>query len=66
MVVVHMFPVKDQVPVEVPGSVRSVRVKENEIVHITEAHLHFTDGENPDADLTYVITQPCFSPMHPG
>lgn len=65
-VVVHVFPVEDQVPVEVPGSVRSLTVKETEVVYIAQAHLHFTDREHPDADLTYVITQPCFSPLHPG
>ncbi|XP_035763480.1 FRAS1-related extracellular matrix protein 1-like [Neolamprologus brichardi] len=65
-VVVHVFPVEDQVPVEVPGSVRSLTVKETEVVYITQAHLHFTDREHPDADLTYVITQPCFSSLHPG
>uniref|UniRef100_A0A7N8XN69 Fras1 related extracellular matrix 1b n=1 Tax=Mastacembelus armatus TaxID=205130 RepID=A0A7N8XN69_9TELE len=65
-VVVHVFPVKDQLPVEVSGSVRSLRVKETEVVYITQAHLHFTDREHPDSDLTYVITQHCFSPLHPG
>ncbi|XP_038570885.1 FRAS1-related extracellular matrix protein 1b isoform X2 [Micropterus salmoides] len=65
-VVVHVFPVKDQLPVEVSGSVRSLTVKETELVYVTQAHLHFTDREHPDTDLTYVITQPCFSPMHPG
>ncbi|XP_035509431.1 FRAS1-related extracellular matrix protein 1b [Morone saxatilis] len=65
-VVVHVFPVKDQLPVEVPGSVRSLTVKETEVVYVTQAHLHFTDREHPDTDLTYVITQPCFSPLHPG
>lgn len=65
-VVVHVFPVKDQVPAEVPGSVRALRVQEDEVVHVTEAQLHFTDGENPGAELTYVITRPCFSPVHPG
>lgn len=64
--VVHVFPVKDQLPVEVSGSVRSLKVKETEVVYITQAHLHFTDREHPDTDLTYVITQPCFSPLHPG
>uniref|UniRef100_A0A3Q3MFJ2 Fras1 related extracellular matrix 1b n=1 Tax=Mastacembelus armatus TaxID=205130 RepID=A0A3Q3MFJ2_9TELE len=62
-VVVHVFPVKDQLPVEVSGSVRSLRVKETEVVYITQAHLHFTDREHPDSDLTYVITQHCFSPL---
>nr|XP_020464816.1 FRAS1-related extracellular matrix protein 1-like [Monopterus albus] len=65
-VVVHVFPVKDQLPVEVSGSVRSLTVKETEVVYITEAHLHFIDREHPETDLTYVITQPCFSPLHPG
>ncbi|XP_070688078.1 FRAS1-related extracellular matrix protein 1b [Pempheris klunzingeri] len=65
-VVVHVFPVKDQLPVEVSGSVRSLTVRETEVVYVTQAHLHFTDREHPDADLSYVITRPCFSPMHPG
>ncbi|KAM6939195.1 FRAS1-related extracellular matrix protein 1b [Lycodopsis pacificus] len=65
-VVVHVFPVKDQLPAEVSGSVRSLTVKETEVVYVTQAHLHFADREHPDTDLTYVITQPCFSPLHPG
>ncbi|XP_076010666.1 FRAS1-related extracellular matrix protein 1b isoform X2 [Genypterus blacodes] len=65
-VVVHVFPVKDQLPVQVPGSVRSLEVKETDVVYLTQAHLHFTDREHPDTDLSYVITQPCFSPVHPG
>ncbi|KAE8294685.1 FRAS1-related extracellular matrix protein 1 [Larimichthys crocea] len=65
-VVVQVFPVKDQLPVEVSGSVRSLTVKETEVVYVTPAHLHFTDREHPDTDLTYVITQPCFSPLHAG
>ncbi|XP_070764752.1 FRAS1-related extracellular matrix protein 1b [Enoplosus armatus] len=65
-VVVHVFPVKDQLPVEVSGSVRSLTVKETEVVYVTPAHLHFTDREHPDADLTYVITRPCFGPLRPG
>lgn len=65
-VVVHVFPVKDQLPMEVPGSVRSLTVKETEVVYITQKHLHFRDREQPEADLTYVITHPCFSPVHPG
>ncbi|XP_040896305.1 FRAS1-related extracellular matrix protein 1b isoform X2 [Toxotes jaculatrix] len=65
-VVVHVFPVNDQLPVEVSGSVRSLTVKETEVVYITQSQLHFTDREHPGTDLTYVITQPCFSPLHPG
>uniref|UniRef100_A0A3P8UIS6 Fras1 related extracellular matrix 1b n=1 Tax=Cynoglossus semilaevis TaxID=244447 RepID=A0A3P8UIS6_CYNSE len=64
-VVVHVFPVKDQLPVEVAGSVRSLTVRETDVVYITQTHLHFTDREQPDSDLTYVITQPCFSPQNP-
>ncbi|XP_034035201.1 FRAS1-related extracellular matrix protein 1b [Thalassophryne amazonica] len=65
-VVVHVFPVEDQLPVEVSGTVRSLTVKEMEVVSITRAHLHFTHREHPDTDLTYIITQPCFSPLYPG
>lgn len=65
-VVVHVFPVKDQLPVEVPGTIRSLVVKETEVVYLTQNQLHFTDRENPEADLTFVITQPCFSPESPG
>uniref|UniRef100_A0A667XBE3 Fras1 related extracellular matrix 1b n=1 Tax=Myripristis murdjan TaxID=586833 RepID=A0A667XBE3_9TELE len=56
----------DQLPVEARGTVRSLTVRETEVVHLTQAHLHFTDREQPDADLAYVITRPCFSPVHPG
>ncbi|XP_010773520.1 FRAS1-related extracellular matrix protein 1-like, partial [Notothenia coriiceps] len=65
-VVVHVFPVKNQLPVEVSGSIRSLTVRETEVVHVTQAHLHFTDREHPDTDLSYVITQPCINPLHPG
>lgn len=57
---------KDQLPVEVSGTVRSLTVRETEVVHISQSQLHFTDRENPEADLTYVITQSCFSPLQPG
>lgn len=65
-VVIHVFPVEDQLPVEVSGSHRWLTVKETEVVYITQAHLHFSDREDPDADLTYEITRPCFSPLRPG
>uniref|UniRef100_A0A3B5APF7 FRAS1-related extracellular matrix protein 1-like n=1 Tax=Stegastes partitus TaxID=144197 RepID=A0A3B5APF7_9TELE len=65
-VVVHVFPVKDQLPVEAQGTVRSLTVKETELVFITQNQLLFTDPEHPDTDLTYVITQPCFSLMDAG
>ncbi|XP_009294520.1 FRAS1-related extracellular matrix protein 1b isoform X1 [Danio rerio] len=61
-VVIHVFPVKDQLPVEVSGTVRSITVKETEVVYITQSLLHFRDTEHPDTDLMYVITHPCFSP----
>ncbi|XP_023809830.1 FRAS1-related extracellular matrix protein 1 isoform X2 [Oryzias latipes] len=63
--VIYIFPVKDQLPVEVSGTIRSLTVKETEVVFITQAHLHFTDSEDPGADLTFIITQPCFSPARP-
>ncbi|XP_028856567.1 FRAS1-related extracellular matrix protein 1b [Denticeps clupeoides] len=65
-VVVHVFPVKDQLPNEVSGTVRSVTVKETEVVCITQSHLHFRDPEHKDTDVAYFITQPCFSPTNPG
>ncbi|KAK3561937.1 hypothetical protein QTP86_019060, partial [Hemibagrus guttatus] len=64
-VVVHVFPVKDQLPVEVLGTVRSITVKETELVYITQRHLHFQAPEHPDTDLMYFITQSCFSPTKP-
>ncbi|XP_036442581.1 FRAS1-related extracellular matrix protein 1b isoform X2 [Colossoma macropomum] len=65
-VVIHVFPVKDQLPVEVSATVRSITVKETEVVYITQSHLHFRAPEHPDTDLMYLITQPCFSPAKPG
>ncbi|KAK9967605.1 hypothetical protein ABG768_001992 [Culter alburnus] len=61
-VVIHVFPVKDQLPEEVSGTVRSITVKETEVVYITQSHLHFRDTEQSDNDLMYVVTHPCFSP----
>lgn len=61
-----MFPVEDQVPVEVEGSRRSLTLKETEVVQVTQQHLHFRDGEQPGAELIYTITTPCWSPQHPG
>ncbi|XP_030646966.1 FRAS1-related extracellular matrix protein 1b [Chanos chanos] len=65
-VVIHVFPVKDQLPVEMPGTIRSITVKETEVIHLTQSHLHFKDAEHPDTDLLYFITQPCFSPTNTG
>nr|XP_015211471.1 PREDICTED: FRAS1-related extracellular matrix protein 1-like [Lepisosteus oculatus] len=65
-VVIHISPVKDQLPVEVSGSVRAITVKETDIAYITKSHLHFRDLESPDTDLMYLVTKPCFSPTTPG
>ncbi|KAG5275412.1 hypothetical protein AALO_G00120010 [Alosa alosa] len=64
--VVHVFPVKDQLPVEMSGTVHFITVKETEVVYLTQNHLHFRDPENRDTDLAYFITQPCFSLNKPG
>ncbi|XP_016376586.1 FRAS1-related extracellular matrix protein 1-like [Sinocyclocheilus rhinocerous] len=63
-VVIHVFPVKDQLPEEVSGTVRSITVKETEVVYITQSHLHFRDTEHSDTDLMYVIIHPCFNPRN--
>ncbi|XP_028668320.1 FRAS1-related extracellular matrix protein 1b [Erpetoichthys calabaricus] len=63
VVVIHISPVKDQLPKEVPGTVRAITVKESDIAYITKSHLHFRDVESPDADLMYFVTQPCFVPQ---
>ncbi|XP_075901306.1 FRAS1-related extracellular matrix protein 1b isoform X1 [Nelusetta ayraudi] len=63
---VQVFPVEDQVPVEVEGSRRWLTLRETEVLQVTQQHLHFRDGEQPGAELTYTITTPCWSPEHPG
>ncbi|KAJ8277504.1 hypothetical protein GJAV_G00075890 [Gymnothorax javanicus] len=65
-VVIHVSPVKDQLPVEVSGSVRSITVRENEVIYLTQGQLHFRDTESPDTDIMYLITQPCFRPTSIG
>ncbi|XP_026182676.1 FRAS1-related extracellular matrix protein 1a isoform X2 [Mastacembelus armatus] len=60
VVVVHIEPVPDQPPKEVPGSTRCLIVKETEVVHITRRQLHFVDQESPDSELTYTVTTPPF------
>ncbi|KAM9330675.1 FRAS1-related extracellular matrix protein 1 [Gastrophryne carolinensis] len=63
-VIVHINPVDDQLPKEVPGTVRQLIVKETEIVYITKKQLHFIDIESPDKELLYTITTPpCWSPL---
>ncbi|XP_068443909.1 FRAS1-related extracellular matrix protein 1a isoform X1 [Clinocottus analis] len=56
VVVVHIEPVPDQPPKEVPGSSRCLVIKETEVVHITRQQLHFVDQESPDNELTYTVT----------
>uniref|UniRef100_UPI0037E8F5E3 FRAS1-related extracellular matrix protein 1a n=1 Tax=Semicossyphus pulcher TaxID=241346 RepID=UPI0037E8F5E3 len=60
VVVVHIEPVPDQPPKEVPGSSRCLVIKETEVVHLTRQQLHFVDQEAPDSELTYTVTTPPF------
>lgn len=60
VVMVHIEPVPDQPPKEVPGSSRCLVLKETEVVHITRQQLHFVDHESPDSELTYTVTTPPF------
>ncbi|XP_028263008.1 FRAS1-related extracellular matrix protein 1a [Parambassis ranga] len=60
VVMVHIEPVPDQPPKEVPGSTRCLVVKETEVVHITRQQLHFVDQESTDIELTFTITTPPF------
>ncbi|KAH0618554.1 hypothetical protein JD844_017886 [Phrynosoma platyrhinos] len=63
---IHIMPVNDHLPEEVPGTIRHLVVKETEITHITKDNLHFTDAESPDNQLIYTVTKACFSPTTPG
>ncbi|KAK1890048.1 FRAS1-related extracellular matrix protein 1 [Dissostichus eleginoides] len=60
VVMVHIEPVPDQPPKEVPGSSRCLVIKETEVVHITRQQLHFVDQESPDSELTFTVTTPPF------
>ncbi|RVE60115.1 hypothetical protein OJAV_G00177700 [Oryzias javanicus] len=60
VVMVHIEPVPDQPPKEVPGSSRCLVVKESDVVRITQQHLHFVDVESPERELTYTVTTPPF------
>ncbi|XP_040887458.1 FRAS1-related extracellular matrix protein 1a [Toxotes jaculatrix] len=60
VVMVHIEPVPDQPPKEVPGSSRCLVIKETEVAHITRQQLHFVDQESPDSELTYTVTTPPF------
>lgn len=66
IVMIHIKPVKDHLPEEVPGTTRHIVVKETEIAHITKDHLHFTDTESPENQLMYTVIKPCFAPTYPG
>ncbi|KAM4642173.1 FRAS1-related extracellular matrix protein 1-like [Discoglossus pictus] len=66
VVIIHIAPVKDQLPKEVEGTKRHIFVKETEITQITKQHLHYTDSESPDTELLYTVTTPCFSASSPG
>lgn len=57
-VIIHITPVADQLPKEVPGTVRHLMVKETEIVYITKKQLHFIDTESPERELIYTVTTP--------
>ncbi|KYO36944.1 hypothetical protein Y1Q_0020946 [Alligator mississippiensis] len=65
-VMIHIVPVKDQLPEEVPGTTRQLVVKEIEIAHVTKKYLRFIDAESPDNQLIFIVTKSCFSPTSPG
>nr|XP_061810632.1 FRAS1-related extracellular matrix protein 1a [Nerophis lumbriciformis] len=56
----HIEPLPHQPPREVPGARRCLTVKETDVVHITQRHLHFVDKDTPDSDVTYTVTTPPF------
>ncbi|XP_046904856.1 FRAS1-related extracellular matrix protein 1a isoform X3 [Hypomesus transpacificus] len=60
VILVHINPVPDQPPKEVPGVSRCLVVKETEVVHLTKKQLHFVDVESPDSELTFTVTSPPF------
>ncbi|XP_031746381.1 FRAS1-related extracellular matrix protein 1 isoform X2 [Xenopus tropicalis] len=64
-VIIHISPVDDQLPIEAPGTVRHLMVKENEVVYITKKQLHFIDPESPERELIYTVaTPPCMVPTY--
>ncbi|XP_051918195.1 FRAS1-related extracellular matrix protein 1a isoform X6 [Hippocampus zosterae] len=60
VVMLHVEPVPRQAPREVPTARRCLVVKETDVVHVTQQHLHFVDKDSPDSDLTYTVTTPPF------
>ncbi|XP_044128198.1 FRAS1-related extracellular matrix protein 1 [Bufo gargarizans] len=57
-VIIHITPVDDQLPKEVPGTIRHLIVNETDVVHITKKQLHFIDTESPERELIYTVTKP--------
>ncbi|XP_062985314.1 FRAS1-related extracellular matrix protein 1 [Elgaria multicarinata webbii] len=57
---VHVIPVDDQPPKEVPGVSRHLTVKETEIALLTKKHLNYKDMEAQERELFYTITSPPF------
>ncbi|KAM8930128.1 FRAS1-related extracellular matrix protein 1-like [Pelodytes ibericus] len=60
-VIIHITPVKDQLPKESPTTERHIVVKETEITRLTKHNLHFTDMESRESQLLYTVTRPCYS-----
>ncbi|XP_056377142.1 FRAS1-related extracellular matrix protein 1 [Hyla sarda] len=58
VVIIHITPVDDQLPKEVPGTIRHLIVKETDVVCITKKQLHFIDTESPERELVYTLTKP--------
>ncbi|XP_056388905.1 FRAS1-related extracellular matrix protein 1-like [Hyla sarda] len=65
-VVIHIAPVKDQLPKEDAGTIRQISLRENEIGRVTRKNLHFIDTESPDSELVFTVTSPCYSVTTPG
>ncbi|KAG9486701.1 hypothetical protein GDO78_006860 [Eleutherodactylus coqui] len=57
-VIIHIAPVDDQLPKEVPGTTRHLVVKETDVVYITKKNLHFIDAESPEREIIYTVTKP--------
>ncbi|XP_027719030.1 FRAS1-related extracellular matrix protein 1 isoform X4 [Vombatus ursinus] len=66
IVVIHITPVDDELPKEIPGVIRHLVVKETEVAHLTKKHLHFVDTESHDRELLYTITTPPFFSLSYG
>ncbi|XP_072009032.1 FRAS1-related extracellular matrix protein 1 isoform X1 [Engystomops pustulosus] len=58
VVIIHITPVDDQLPKEVPGTIRHLIVKETDVIYITKKQLHFIDTESPERELIYTVTKP--------